>query len=93
MEELKTIFSESHEKSYGLYFKDWDTNRLCVNGNWTADNEYRGSDAYSIQKLRADIFQKTESNDFIDVGTWDAILNKEIGKKYLAIIDQEIKRI
>ncbi len=93
MDELKSVFSETNEKTYGLYFKWWDINRLCVNGNYWADNEYPGKDADTLRKIRADIANQVEHNDLIKLWTGTTILNKEIGAKYLAIIDQELKRI
>ena len=92
MDELKSVFSEANEKAYGLYFKGGDLNKLCVNGNYLSDAEYPWTTRDILVKLRADVAQKVQSNDLIDIGTWDEILNKEIGNKYLAIMDQEIRR-
>lgn len=90
-EDLLKIFNEENEKKYGIYFKEWDFNRLCINGNYFSDGEYI-VDALNIAKFKEDLQKKVNDNDLIDIWTWDKILNKEIGEHYLAIINEEIKR-
>lgn len=90
-EDLLKIFDEEHEKKYGLYFKKWDINRLCVNWNYFGDQEYVVNNG-NILKFKEDLQKKVDKNDLIDIWTWDKILNKEIGERYLKIIDEEIKR-
>jgi len=37
MEDIKGVFDESNEQTYGIYFHD---NKLDVNGNYFSDTEY-----------------------------------------------------
>jgi hypothetical protein len=90
-EDLLKIFDEEHEQKYGIYFKKGDINRLCINGNYFSDTEY-GVDTTYMQKFKEDLQKKVDSNDLIDIWTWDKILNKEIGDRYLQIINEEMKR-
>lgn len=92
LEELQKVFTEANEKSYGIYFDDWDAKRLSVNWNYFTDTEYDSSDDATIQKIKQDIQEKIKTNDLIDIGTWDKILNKEIWSKYIKILDEELAR-
>lgn len=91
MEEIKSIFTEDNEKTYGLYFDDWDIKKLSINGS-LIDSEFDSSNDSSIPKIKEIIQKKIEWSDLIDVGTWDKILNKEIWSKYIKIIDEELAR-
>lgn len=90
-EDLLKIFDEEHEKKYGIYFKKLDFNKLCVNGNYFGDQEYVVN-TYNMQKFKEDLQKKIDKNDLIDIWTWDKILNKEIGDRYIKIINEEIER-
>lgn len=89
MEDIKNVFNENNEKMYGIYFDD---NKLNVNGNYFSDTEYMWTDIATVKNIRADIQEQIKDSDLIDIWTGDTYLNKEIGNKYLKIIDQEIVR-
>ena len=91
-EEILHTFREENEKSYGLYFDDNDFKQLNINGNYTTDNEYDASNPSKLEAIRADIAEQVKDGDLIDVGTWDKTFNKEIGWRYLKIIDEELAR-
>ncbi|EKD25323.1 MAG: hypothetical protein ACD_80C00084G0009 [uncultured bacterium (gcode 4)] len=90
MEELKNVFNESNEKMYGLYFHD---DKLDVNGNYFTDSEYLWTDIATIKKIKTDIEEQVKAGDLIKIWTGTTYLNKEIGDRYLKIIDQEIARV
>lgn len=91
MEEIKNVFAETNEKTYWIYFDNWDVNKLII--NWDIiDSKFAWSDDLSIQKIKQKIQENINTNDFIDIGTWDKILNKEIWSKYIKIIDEELSR-
>lgn len=91
-EDILFTFSEEHEKNYGLYFDDNDFKQLNVNGNYTTDNEYDATNAQQLSAIRTDIAEQIKDGDLIKVGTGTTIFNKEIGSKYLKIIDEELIR-
>lgn len=91
MQELQKVFTEANEKTYWIYFEDWDSKKLNI--NWDViDSVYNSSDDTIIQKIKQDIQKQIKDNDLIDIGTWDEILNKEIWSRYIKIIDEELSR-
>lgn len=91
LEAIKKVFTENYEKQYGIYFDENDEKRLSINGSWI-DTEYNVWDNTAIQKIKQELEIKIKKNDLIDIWTWSKLLNKEIGDKYLNIIDEEIAR-
>lgn len=87
--DIANVFNENNEKTYWIYFEN---GLLNINGNFFGDAQYFTDDIPTLKKMRDEVQKQVNGNDLIDVWTGDTYLNKEIGNKYILIMNQEIQR-